>query len=156
MHYVPAALGVALLWGAQPIIHKHLLATFHPQTMMLLGTTFYLVCLGAYTAYSWKVIKSDLPKITWRHLAWAALASVAGGFLAQVLYLYALSKHPSHLVMPLIYSSPVFTLLLGYLLLKEKISLRAAVGVVLIIAGIIVVALHKEPPPPPRDPLGVD
>jgi drug/metabolite transporter (DMT)-like permease len=55
--------------------------------------------------------------------------------LAQILYMQALRLSPLSIVAPLLSLSPVFMLIIPFLLIGERISLTSGIGVVLIAAG---------------------
>jgi len=65
-------------------------------------------------------------------------------FLANVLYYNVLKNHESSIISALIYSSPVFTLIIAYLFLKERLDIYGLSGVLAIILGVILIAMNNE------------
>jgi undecaprenyl phosphate-alpha-L-ara4N flippase subunit ArnE len=64
------------------------------------------------------------------------------GYLASLLiYLYVLSTSELSVAFPIFASAFIFVTLLSALMLKEKITLKRAAGILVIFLGIVVVAL---------------
>ena len=73
-----------------------------------------------------------------------AITVILGGFFANLLYFIILNKHESSVVSALIYSSPVFTLVLAMLFAKEKVSIVGIMGIILITLGVICIAFNEK------------
>ena len=139
------SLFVAFLWGATPTIHKHVLNKLQPSTVMAVGGLFYFSCLVLFSFYYWKDISSDLRKnASMMSIFWIASVSIIAGFIANLIYLFVLRKNNSYVISALIYSAPIFTLILSYFLLKEKVSFLGLVGVLLIVGGIVCLAFNER------------
>jgi uncharacterized membrane protein len=72
------------------------------------------------------------------------LSSLLSVFIANLLY-FTILKNPytkSYIVAALVFTSPMFTLLLSYFVLKEGVTYMAVLGVVLIITGVIALTFH--------------
>lgn len=65
----------------------------------------------------------------------------AGYVIGLVVYLYVLSKAPLSVVYPLFASSFIFVLALSGFVLKEHVSSRRLIGVVVVVFGIVLIAL---------------
>jgi len=72
------------------------------------------------------------------------ITSAITGFFANLIYYYVISKHESYIVEALISCSPLFTLVLAYLFLKEEINWVGIAGVLLITLGVICVSLNER------------
>jgi drug/metabolite transporter (DMT)-like permease len=110
--------------------------------VFILSGVIYAVVMIFFIATQIDVLKKDIPKIDMRDLGLIAFASIIDAFLANLLYYNVLRDHESYIVSALIFSSPVFTLLLAYLFLNEKITLMGALGVFFIILGVICVSTN--------------
>jgi uncharacterized membrane protein len=142
--YVLIALFIAFIEGFAPVIHKHVLERINPRTMVVVSSMFYTTCTILYAAYYWPEVSSDIKKISREDLGWIALTSTVTGFLANVLYYQVLAKHESHIVVALIYSSPVFTLFILYLFMNATITPFAALGVLCTTIGVICISVSKN------------
>lgn len=138
------ALLVALLWGIQPNIHKYVLGDLNYKTIMVLGFIFYLACMLLFIPFVWKDVVADKPKISTKSVAFIAISSIFCAFLANVLYLFALKHHKSYVVSALVYSSPIFTLFVSALILKERITISGGIGVAFITIGILCLAFDMR------------
>ncbi|MFV1948521.1 MAG: DMT family transporter [Anaerolineales bacterium] len=86
-----------------------------------------------------------LPLITWRGfliVSWLAIINTAGGYLLYNHALQELTVLEMNMVMNL---SPLFTALLGWILLGETLSLRQIIGMLVVIGGVILVQRSANP-----------
>lgn len=145
MEYIFVALFVALLWGIQPVLHKVLLSKYKPITILILSSFlyFYLIAIVAFVRNV--DVKNDLKNMTRRDLLIILSIGLLSGFIGNMLYLYVLKDHNTSIISALIYSSPVFTLIISYLFLKERLSMYGLLGVITIIFGVMLVSLNDMP-----------
>ena len=143
-YVIPIALFVSFLWGIQIILHKYILKKTNPYIIMIVGSIFYFVCMLIFTVYNWSHVEKDIYTLDIKTILLIGLASVMTAFLANLLYLFVLKDNDSYIVAALIYSSPVFTFLIAYLFLKEKVKFLGFVGFFLIVFGVICLALNER------------
>jgi drug/metabolite transporter (DMT)-like permease len=137
------ALLVSLLWGSQPVIHKHLLSSIHPVTILLTQTMINYVCIATLASFNYERVYDDfVSKFTLQHWCWIFFLAVLTIFGTNIMYLYILKSNESSLVSALIYSAPIFTMILAYIVLNEKISLNGYIGILLIVTGVCFVAIN--------------
>ena len=142
------ALVVAVLWGVQAVIYKHLLRRFDKQTIMSLTSIFYVVVLLGYNAFTKNQHLLATPiqklndKLTRLDVLLITISSVLCLFVANIIYytLLASPDNASAIVTAITFSSPLFTLLIGYMFLGEKVNLRAIVGILLTVMGLVLIA----------------
>ena len=144
MDVIMISLFVALLWGITPIIHKHVLKNTDPKVVVITGGVIYFVCVMIFGLYFYEDIKDGISKMTWTTFAWIASASIFTAFLANILYIFTMKKYKSHVVTALTYSSPFFTLILAYFILKEKVTWKSFLGVVFIVCGVLLIAYNQN------------
>lgn len=60
------------------------------------------------------------------------------------MYYYILKDHETSIISALIYSSPVFTLVIAYLFLKERLDIYGFSGILAIIVGVILVSQNNQ------------
>lgn len=144
MSVVWVALFIAFLWGVAPVIHKHVLKSVDPKVVMITGSIFYTACLIVFWFYHREFLHTHMQTLTWTQVFWIASTAVICGFFTNIIYYHILQKHDSYVVSALIYSSPVFTFLLAYLFLKEKITLLGSMGVMAIVAGVVLLSLNER------------
>lgn len=119
---------------------------------MVLSNLFYTLCTIAYAIYYRDIILQDVTKLNSLTVGMMAFAACVCGFLMNVLYFKILKRYDSYIVSALIYSCPVFTLILAYLLLKERISFQGFLGVAFIILGVICLAFNETG----AEPFGIE
>jgi len=143
MSYIFLALFISFLWGLQPVVHKQLLQKLDLITILLISTfvNFSLVVIVALVQK--QKILSDLKKITFSDVSIIAAVSAFTVFLSNIIYLYVLKSHESSIISALIYSSPVFTLLISYFYLRERLHVYGFLGVCSIILGVILIAQNN-------------
>lgn len=137
---------VSFLYGVSPLLHKYVI-DFHDincYTMMLISSTVFFACSLMCCVLYKDVIKTDIDTLKSRTniLLLLVLSAFFSVFIANLLYFKVLQKAntKSYIVSALIFTSPLFTLLLSYLFIQEKIKLRAVLGVILVVLGIMVIS----------------
>ena len=129
---IPLALLTALLWGLSTVFLKAGLASLTPIQVNSVRLPFVTIILYTTWAFSGK-------KTNKLHTSSLLLIASTGLFsmgLGSLLYLIALAKIGPSKTSALISTSPVFSLIMALVFLKEKISLRLALGVGLCVAGV--------------------
>lgn len=137
------ALLISFLWGLSPIIHKTVLYKISPHTALVLSSVFYTICTVGYAIYYKDEIIRDCKELNIKVALGMAFTAIVCGFVANVLYFDILKKYDSHIISALIYSAPLFTLVLAYLLLNEHITKGGLFGVLLISSGVVVLAYNR-------------
>jgi drug/metabolite transporter (DMT)-like permease len=77
-------------------------------------------------------------------IAWAYLL-VFGSIIAFTIYVKALKELPMPVVMTYAYVNPVIAVILGGVILSEKIEAVAVIGGILIVASVLGVIMEKKP-----------
>lgn len=142
--YILVALFLSFLGGTTPLIHKLVLQKLNKITIMVIGGFIYYALLLVLLFVNYDIIKKDVPKITYKDIGLIAFVSGIVGFVGNLLYLYVLKKHSSSIISALVYSSPIFTLLLAYALNTEKIAPLGIIGILLVVKGIICIAFNDS------------
>ena len=83
---------ISFLWGLQPIIHKYILKSIDPKTIMVIGGVFYMMCMLGFAASFWKTVKKDWAKLDAKTIMLIGAVSVLTGFVANMLYFFVLKK----------------------------------------------------------------
>ncbi|MBN1247096.1 MAG: EamA family transporter [Anaerolineae bacterium] len=132
------ALITAIAWGVGGFFEKRGLAlgNLTPQVGITIRTAVALVILGAVSFPQWKTIPEAGPKAL-------LLMVIGGGVIAGsvgMLSFYSALRGASSLaqVMPIAFTSPLFSALTGLIFGAERLTWQTALGMVLTIAGIAV------------------
>ena len=125
---------VAFLWSLHPICHKILknnIDAFYIFILIWLFTSVFMIFILFY--YKNHIYSNivNLTKYELLILLWLGLISV----LANYIYFYVIKSDNAYIVSALTYSSPLFTIIIAYLLLNEVISYNAILGILFIIIG---------------------
>lgn len=137
-------LTISFLWGVMPVAHKYVLeGDVSPYTIMAVGFLPYMLCLLLLFFMKRDLIINDIKKMNSLDVSIITLTAVLCGFCANLIYYHIVKHNKSYLVSALIYSSTLFTLLFGWLFLREKITHGNLVGGLLIVSGVIVLALNN-------------
>lgn len=135
----------SFLWGLIPIVDKYAVDQMHIMSYILITSFFYLAVAIAYFILKPDKMKTELIKIDSK-LLWIGILATIISFVAEVTYLHLLQSHDNltALITALTYTSPFFTLILAYLIFKEKITIQCTIGVLFIVLGAIIIAVcHK-------------
>ena len=135
------ALGAGVLWGvAETVPAKYCLS----QGM---SPIFYQLVMVITAGVSWNlfaavkgksIIRMSYP---WRDLGVALFTGFTGFFLGWILWLTGLKLAPASLLAPIRGSMTLFAFLLSMLILRERPSLRSAVGVSFTFSGVFLVSV---------------
>ena len=139
----PAAIGSAIQFGAAMPASKLLLGQTDPW---MLAGLLYLgsgIGLGTYRLAA----RMPGPKLSRKDVGWIAGAVLCGGVVAPVLLMFALRTMSASGAALLLNAEGVFTALLAWLIFREYIGRRVAIGMVFIAAGAIALSwpTHAEP-----------
>ena len=140
--YILIALFISLCWGIVPVAHKSILTHISPITIMLLSVFIYAFLIIIYAALNTKVIYKDMYNISKTDIIVILFSSGIAAFFGNVLYFNILKNHDSSIISALIYSCPMFTLIIAYLFLKERINTIGIVGILCIVLGVICISMN--------------
>lgn len=133
------ALIAPALWSVTNHLDKYLISKYFKGAgtgaLIIFSALVGLLVMPAVYAFRPDVIAIPLPQ---------ALAIIGGGMVYVVsilIYLYALQKDETSIVVPLFQTVPVFAFVLGYLFLGETLTQRQLVGSALVVIGGILLSL---------------
>jgi transporter family protein len=135
---------IALLWGLSPILHKSLLKKIHPLSLMLFLSLGYFLCLLLLLPFQYKRIKSDVLNLTTNDIKLILISATITSFLANFLFYYVLKSNNSSIVAALGSTSPLFTLLIAYFLMTEKVNSYGILGIIFIVMGVICISVNDR------------
>jgi len=135
------ALFVAFLWGIAPLVHKVLLSEMSFKTVLVISSFTYFICTILFALYYRNDLIADSKRVTTQHILVIAAVAITTGFIANLIYFMVLKGNKSYIVSALIYASPIFTLIGGIWLLKEKFTKFSLLGVLFIVAGVVFIAI---------------
>lgn len=130
------ALLAALSWGVAPAFGKLGLSQTQPWLALALRNFFVAaVMLGWALAGGWMAEVGRL--FASRGGLYVMAEGLFGALLGQLAYFYAIKYGEASRVVPVASSFPLFALILGLLLLRERFDWDKVIGTVLIVLGII-------------------
>ncbi|HSN12580.1 MAG TPA: EamA family transporter [Propionibacteriaceae bacterium] len=132
IRHVLIAIGVAVVWGVNFIAIHESLMQFPP--LFLVALRFALIAVPT-------LLLVPRPAVRTRWLIGYGLGFGTLQFIG--LYLGMAAGFPSGLASLVLQSSAPFTVVLGALLLREKVSARSALGLGVAVAGLVVVGLAR-------------
>lgn len=133
---VSAALASALLFGASTPLAKYLLGQMSPW--MLAGLLYLGSGLGLFL---YRALRGAArPRLNPGEARWLAAAVVCGGGVAPVLLMYGLSAMPSSHASLLLNAEAVLTAVLAWMVFKENVDRRIALGMGAIVAGALLLS----------------
>jgi transporter family protein len=130
------------LWGFAETVPSKLALEHGLSPASLL---FVFSCSGVVTiALMSPFLRARFPRrISRRGLALTALAGIGGAFLGWIFWLTGLSLAPASLISPIRGSTLVFSLIYSVLFLRERLTRRALLGVLTVLAGVVLVSLRS-------------
>lgn len=142
--YILLAMIISFLWGIEPVIHKYLLQHINGITIMLITSMIYYFCVASVSFQHRNIIWEDMKKMSLRLWAILIVTALFTIVLGNFIYYYILKDHESSFVASLIYSSPIFTLVLSYMYLNEVIDLIGIIGILLVVLGVICISMNGD------------
>jgi drug/metabolite transporter (DMT)-like permease len=143
-------LSAALCWSTGSMISKHLVSPpdlwVAAAWQMTLGGVAQLVVGGATEGLSG--LGSGAPAKAWAALVYLVLV---GSLVGYSCYYWLLAHAPISLTTTYTYVNPVVAVLLGWVLLGERLAGRSLVGGAIAIAGVAFVITAERLPRPARD-----
>ena len=129
------------LWGFAETVPSKLALEHGLSPASLL---FVFSCSGVVTiALMSRFLRARFPRrISRRGLALTALAGIGGAFLGWILWLTSLSLAPASLISPIRGSTLVFSLIYSILFLRERLTRRALLGALFVLAGVVLVSFR--------------
>jgi len=126
----------SIFWGLGVVIDKYLL-TKHMQDPFSYQLLYMITEAPILLLLLFTQISSDFP--------WFALGIVGGlgTYLGLMLYFKAMAIEEASRVISLIYTSPIFVLILASVFLQETLSLPMYFGVVFLVLGAISISYRK-------------
>lgn len=132
---VIVVLGASLMWAIEPILVKLSYQSTDVLNTFAARTLFCMITIAAYLLLTGKKLRVDvkyLPKLVY--------VSIAATLIADLMYVYALSKVQVINAVLIGHMQPVFIVLIGFFFLKDdRITVFDYLGIMfMILAGILV------------------
>lgn len=128
---IAAAIGCSVLWAVLDVLRKQLAARFDAA-----GLTFWLAIGQAPFLAPWVAVTPDIT-VEGAYWPWAA-ASVACNVVAAILYLMAVGSGQFGVAIPMLAFVPVWTAVLGWIVLGQTITATQGIGIATVVVGAIV------------------
>lgn len=142
MNLIFYSLLIALFWGISPIAHKKLLNNMDTKFILISTGLFYSLFFIIYSMYNWNHFKYECTQVNNKTIIYLAIVAFMLSFIPNIIYFFLLKQHDSSIVSALVNSAPVFTVLVSFLILGEKIHKYELIGIFFIIIGIIAISLR--------------
>lgn len=128
--------GIAMIfWGIAPILGKLGLSELHPMTALTIRSTIITIILLALVTIrgQWGLVTSA----TLKDVGLIGLEGICAALLGQLAYYYALQLGEVSRVSPIVSAFPLVALVLGIIILGEKVTIYKIIAAILIIAGMV-------------------
>lgn len=135
-----AVLGTSLCWACGVAVYKIILANMDPFLLASVRMLFVLPVLGLFTILPFGTRSSTGYLTRFNVLTMFVSGLIAIG-VGDTLYLIGLETTKANVVAPLASTTPLFAAVIAILFLKEEISKRVVVGILLVTAGIMLLTL---------------
>ncbi len=135
------ALITAIAWGVGGFFEKRglQLGNLSPQIGITIRTAVALVILGVVSFPQWKSIPEAGPKALLYLIIGGGVVAGSVGMLSFYAALHGASSLTQ--VMPIAFTSPLFSAITGVIFRTERLTWQSALGMALTIAGIVVLTL---------------
>ena len=135
---IPVVLLAGLVWSFGPLVVRHMndpnLVPW--QYIFARGLTIFLI-LNLYLFFEeGKKFYKNYYKI-----GWSGIVGGVGLGIAMITFIYSITNTSAAITLLCLAAMPFFTALLGFLFLKERISLNVWVAIIIATIGIIIIAM---------------
>ncbi len=140
------ALILALIGGSFVIVQKYLLNHGINWKVMLAINAFFFFFFGSIFAYYHRNdIIPEIKQLNWKIFVILGITVLLATFLSSILNYKLLQKNDAYIVSGLTLAAPIFTLLFAKLFLKEDVSCKGVLGVLVMLAGSwLIIQAKKE------------
>ncbi|MFM8899130.1 MAG: DMT family transporter [Burkholderiales bacterium] len=129
---------LTLMWGINWPMMKYSLRELSPLYFRAITMTGGAV--GLYLFFRWRGVSMNLPRSEIARIAWLALPNILGWHFFSIIGLQALASGRAAI---LGFTMPVWTVLLGVLLLKQDLSPRVLLSVVAAAAAVALLSAQE-------------
>lgn len=142
-HLVGSLFGLltGILWGFAETVPSKLALR---EGMSPAALLFVFSCSGIVTiALMMRLLRSQFPRHLNREgVSLIVLSGVGGAFLGWILWLSSLKTAPASVISPIRGSTLVFALFYSMIFLRERLTMRAVVGIAFVLAGVVLVSMN--------------
>ena len=143
-NYVLVALLISLIWGTSPLIYKHLVSQYNPVSIIIFSGLVYAICVLVFGCFHMNILITDYNRMSRSDMWWIALTAIFAVFIANVLQITVLNDANASVVSPIIYTCPLFTLLLAYMFFNVEPNRYSVLGVLLIVLGVSCISMYSN------------
>lgn len=129
-----------LLWASIPVATKKILVELDNLQTLFYSTVFSLLVMGILMIVQKK--KKELKKYSIRQYSIMFFLGFLGNYLYYILLYGAIDKTTASEGFILAYTWPMLVLVLSFIILKEKVTLKKLVGVFISFFGIIIITTN--------------
>lgn len=128
---------VAVCWSVTPVIYKYALGYVSQATIVFTNAIIFFLLGLVYFLFARSDVMKDMGKVLVKRDVWGwLLLGAIIMFFGHVVYMWAIKNGKSYAVTALAHTSPLFALLLAWLILKEAVTVKAVTGVIAIVIGV--------------------
>ena len=129
---------ILLSWGLWGFFGKYALKFINPVSLILfetIGAIIAQLVILAFLFYSKYKFDGNTTGITF------AMLTAIFGVIGTILFFFTLSKTKASVLVPLTALYPIVTVLLSFILLKEKVTLLQGIGIALAVAAGVLLSI---------------
>lgn len=134
---------IAFFWALVPIFYKIILQDVPAQTIFFMYYITAFTIIMIILLFQYPNVNLQLDKFTIKTFVLFVIIIFIGSLCANYLYYNILQKNQVYLVTILTAISPIFTIVVAYLFLKESINNFAWIGIILIVIGLGILAYNS-------------
>ena len=129
---------ILLAWGLWGFFAKYALKFISPFSLIIfqtIGSIIFEFILLLALLYSRNKFETDAAGISF------AMLTALFGIIGAVIFFFTLSKTKASILVPLTALYPIVTVVIGFILLKEKITLIQGIGILLAVAAGVLLSI---------------
>ncbi|WP_432666379.1 DMT family transporter [Wukongibacter baidiensis] len=131
-----------LLWASIPVVTKKVLVELDNLQILFHSTVLSTLVLGVLVIFQKKA--KDLKRCTIKEYITMLLLGFLGNYLYYILLYGALEKTTASEGFILAYTWPMLVLILSFIILKEKVTIKKLLGIFISFSGIVIITTKGD------------
>lgn len=133
---------IAFFWALVPIFYKIILKDIPALTIFFMYYIIAFIIAMSILFFQYPNVKLEIDKFNIRNFILFVIIIFFGSIFANYLFYNILQKNQAYLITILTAISPIFTVAIAFLFLKESINNLAWIGIILIVIGLLILAYN--------------
>lgn len=149
--FITHSIVITLSWAVAAVLQKDILTFIHSNTLLAINYTIGLLSLLFITLFKNDFIDFVPPNVPYYRYIQIIVFVWLNSVLPNVLLYGLIQTNDVNRVTALASTYPIFTLILAWIFLKERVNLYSVLGILLIVSGSFLIVMYTSNTERPKD-----